>query len=158
MMRKLSGGLTVNTAAPKPAEAATLQLGLIISQQEAVYGTNMYDALLPSDESTIEEFVRQGFTLDDAVLLIFEKRYGRVQIEDNSSRKSTPTMASNRRSSEPGIGTSKQIDYEAANQLEAEIALLMATGYGRDEAVQILLKRRTAARQVLFLCSLCSIF
>lgn len=57
-----------------------LKVALLISQQEAKFGVNMYDSLLPNDDEQIEEYIAQGLSLEDAILLIFEHRFGKVQI------------------------------------------------------------------------------
>lgn len=61
------------------SEHEALRIGLIISQQEAQFGINMYDALLPNDEPKIEELVKKGCTLDEAVMCIFEARFGKMR-------------------------------------------------------------------------------
>ena len=61
------------------SEHEALRIGLIISQQEAQFGVNMYDALLPNDEPRIEDLVKKGCTLDEAVMCIFEARFGKMK-------------------------------------------------------------------------------
>lgn len=61
------------------SEHEALRIGLIISQQEAQFGVNMYDALLPHDEPAIEELVNKDHTLDEAVMCIFEARFGKMK-------------------------------------------------------------------------------
>jgi hypothetical protein len=52
-----------------------LQIGLILSQQEQQFGTNMYQSLTPSDEPEIERLNSLGFSTEEAILKIFQKRY-----------------------------------------------------------------------------------
>lgn len=51
-----------------------LNLAILVSQQEAEFGINMYEALQPEDEFIIGEFIKLGYTLDEAVLEIFDER------------------------------------------------------------------------------------
>lgn len=55
-----------------------LQIGLLLSQQEEEFGVNMYDSLENSDESTIRRLVQQGYSNDEAVLEIFNMKFGKT--------------------------------------------------------------------------------
>lgn len=48
-----------------------LKLTLLVSEQEAEFGINMYDSLQPEDEDTIAEYMGNGYTLDEAVFEVF---------------------------------------------------------------------------------------
>ena len=52
-----------------------LQIGLILSQQEQQFGTNMYQSLAPEDEPEIERLNSTGFSTEEAILRIFQKKY-----------------------------------------------------------------------------------
>ena len=52
-----------------------LETGLLLSKQQAEYGVNMFDALQPEDEGTLQEYMQQGFTWEEAVFLIFRDRH-----------------------------------------------------------------------------------
>jgi hypothetical protein len=52
-----------------------LHIGLILSEQERMYGTNMYESLQAGDEHTIQYYNSQGYTTEEAILKIFEDRY-----------------------------------------------------------------------------------
>ena len=65
-------------------ENDTLLMSLLLSQQKAKFGINMYDALAPEDEPYIEIYMKQGQSLDQAVLRIFEARFGRVDAVSSS--------------------------------------------------------------------------
>jgi hypothetical protein len=52
-----------------------LQIGLILSQQEQEFGTNMYQSLTPPDEPAIERLNSLGFSTEEAILKIFQKRF-----------------------------------------------------------------------------------
>jgi hypothetical protein len=52
-----------------------LQIGLQLSQQEAAFGTNMYESLRRSDAKELRALMEQGIPVDDAVATIFRRRY-----------------------------------------------------------------------------------
>lgn len=52
-----------------------LQIGLQLSQQEAAFGTNMYESLRRSDAKELRALMDQGIAVDDAVAAIFRRRY-----------------------------------------------------------------------------------
>ena len=67
-------------AAPAPAAARNadeqaMQVALLISQQEAEFGINMYDSLTPADQPEIDSLVASGYTTDDAIQMLFDRRY-----------------------------------------------------------------------------------
>jgi hypothetical protein len=49
-------------AAKKDPDQEALEHGVLLSSQEIEFGVNMYDALTPSDEPVIDEYIAQGFT------------------------------------------------------------------------------------------------
>ena len=59
-------------------ESDKLLMNLLLSQQKGKYGTNMYESLTNDDEPAIERYMGQGCTLDQAVLKVFERKYGSV--------------------------------------------------------------------------------
>jgi hypothetical protein len=59
-------------------ESDKLLMNLLLSQQKGKYGVNMYESLTNHDEVAIEKFMAKGCTLDQAVLKVFEKKYGSV--------------------------------------------------------------------------------
>jgi hypothetical protein len=67
---------TASTKNPYRMKAhEALQIGLILSQQEQQFGTNMYQSLTPDDEPEIERLNGLGFSTEEAILKIFQKRY-----------------------------------------------------------------------------------
>lgn len=52
-----------------------LQIGLILADQERKYGLNMYQSVGPSDRSRVDVYVSRGFTVEEAILRIFEKKH-----------------------------------------------------------------------------------
>mmetsp|Transcript_10931 Transcript_10931/g.15071 ORF Transcript_10931/g.15071 Transcript_10931/m.15071 type:complete len:2303 (-) Transcript_10931:207-7115(-) len=74
-----------------PDEEA-LAHGILLSKQLKEYGTTMYESLRPQDEESITEFVRQGYTREEAVLLIFESKFGVVGSESKVEFLSIPTV------------------------------------------------------------------
>lgn len=51
------------------------RLTILISSQEAQYGFNMFEALIPGDKFEINRLMKLGYKYDECVLKIFEKRY-----------------------------------------------------------------------------------
>lgn len=82
-----------NDPAANPDHEA-LKMGLLLSQQEAEYGINMYDSLIPADDPLIEEYIKMGLTMDEAVLKIFEFKFGKVStlIVEDPSPPRRPTL------------------------------------------------------------------
>jgi len=130
------------------SEHEALKLGLIVSQQEADYGINMYDALMPSDEQQIEKLIRTGLTLDEAILKVFESRFGKTKLDTSAlsptNGKGSYTILKDQ---SPAPVPAPVTEYEAADKLESEIALLMMSGYTREKAVKILLERKKKEQQ-----------
>lgn len=52
-----------------------VNMALMLSQQETDHGINMYDSLRASDEQELQNLIASGYTNEQAVLFIFEKRY-----------------------------------------------------------------------------------
>lgn len=52
-----------------------VHMALLLSQQEAEFGVNMYDSLRPADERELQSLTGMGYTNEQAVLFIFEKRF-----------------------------------------------------------------------------------
>lgn len=53
-----------------------LHLSLLISEQEAAFGINMYDSFTPQDQQEKTRLINQGYSEDEALQLIFERKYG----------------------------------------------------------------------------------
>jgi hypothetical protein len=68
-----------------------LEVALLLSEQEAKYGTNMFDALGPDDNTLIQAYMCQGFSKEEAILIIFEQK---VVGNDTSSHKQIMSMVS----------------------------------------------------------------
>ena len=47
----------------------------LISQQESACGSNMYESLVQEDEEMIDHYFKQGYTLEEAILEIFNQRF-----------------------------------------------------------------------------------
>jgi hypothetical protein len=58
-----------------------LTLGMLLSQQMKEFGTTMFDSLRPSDEEVLDSYRSGGFTREEAALLLFEERYGKVSTQ-----------------------------------------------------------------------------
>ena len=78
--------ITAHTSTPtspyKMKAHEALQIGLILSQQEHTYGTNMYQSLTPEDEPEIERLSRLGYSTEEAILHIFQTRF---HIDDSNA-------------------------------------------------------------------------
>ena len=82
---------TVNVSAKiADPDQEALQVGLLLSKQEAEHGTNMFDSLRPQDNSVIQAYMGQGFSKEEAILMIFEQKYGK----DPSSHTQIMSMVS----------------------------------------------------------------
>ena len=53
-----------------------LELGILLSHQEALFGENMFEALRTEDSVAVDSYIASGFTFNDAVLDVFERRNG----------------------------------------------------------------------------------
>jgi hypothetical protein len=58
----------------KSADEEALEMGILLSQQEAQYGRNMFDSIRNEDKPAISNLRRQGFSFEDAVYKIFEQK------------------------------------------------------------------------------------
>lgn len=112
--------------AKKDPDSEALEHAILLSQQESEYGVNMYDALTPADEPVIDEYVAQGFTREESILIIFEEKYGKVAAQQRSAV--TPAM--------PTVYNTVADEEHAkrSEEDEAEIIVLMARGFTREQA------------------------
>jgi hypothetical protein len=51
-----------------------------LSQQEAEFGINMFDSLTPADDPEIQNLTSMGHSSEEAILIIFERRYKNSQM------------------------------------------------------------------------------
>lgn len=58
------------------ADERALRIGLLVSEQEAQYGINMYDDIHAGDEPFLHRLIQSGYNEDEAVLIIFEIKHG----------------------------------------------------------------------------------
>ena len=49
---------------------------LLLAKQETEYGINMFDSLRPEDNTVFQAYMSQGFSKEEAALMIFERKYG----------------------------------------------------------------------------------
>ncbi len=52
------------------------RIGVLISQQEATYGTNMYQSISSLDSTEMTNLIARGYNEDEAALIIFERKFG----------------------------------------------------------------------------------
>lgn len=62
-------------AGNRNSDREALEFGILISHQEKLYGTNMFDAVQPEDAPEIEGLMATGLSAEGAVLTIFNRRY-----------------------------------------------------------------------------------
>ena len=70
----------------KNADDEALEMGILLSKQEAMFGKNMFDAMTREDDPAIERLIELGYAYHDAVLDIFELKYGHIPNTSNPSR------------------------------------------------------------------------
>eukprot|EP00597_Dinobryon_sp_UTEXLB2267_P010233 CAMPEP_0170099682 /NCGR_PEP_ID=MMETSP0020_2-20130122/1186_1 /TAXON_ID=98059 /ORGANISM="Dinobryon sp., Strain UTEXLB2267" /LENGTH=2317 /DNA_ID=CAMNT_0010322389 /DNA_START=216 /DNA_END=7169 /DNA_ORIENTATION=+ len=74
----------INIAAKiEDPDQEALEAGILLSRQEAEFGTNMFDSLKPEDATVIQEYTKQGFSREEAILMIFEHKYGKMSNTNN---------------------------------------------------------------------------
>ena len=56
-----------------------MKIALLISEQEAEFGVNMYQEVTGKDEAEVQQLVNRGFTVDEAILWIFERKGYRLK-------------------------------------------------------------------------------
>jgi hypothetical protein len=119
-------------APKKDPDEEALEHAILLSKQEEEYGVNMYDSLTPSDEPVIAEYVDQGFTREEAILIIYEEKYGKVSIQ---AKDITPSLPS----------TMKSGGYHPI-QDDPEVKNLMTKGYTKEQAIEIVMKKKNNRR------------
>eukprot|EP01039_Chlorochromonas_danica_P003720 gene3720-4069_t len=62
-----------------------LQIGMILSEQEKAHKTNMYESLTTEDHPTVQHYVKKGYTVEEAILKVFERKFGEIHNEDDES-------------------------------------------------------------------------
>eukprot|EP01034_Spumella_vulgaris_P021844 gene21844-27915_t len=128
-------------AAKKDPDQEALEHAILLSCQESEFGVNMYDALTPNDEPVIDEYIAQGFTREEAILIIFEEKYGQIAAQKVSTV--TPAM--------PTVYHIEHVEGLQEQQLSAEdeleVARLMTVGYTREQAVDKMTREAVAQAQ-----------
>jgi NACalpha-BTF3-like transcription factor len=59
----------------RPNDMHGMDRSMLMMQQEAEFGINMFDSLTPADEPEMNALIAQGYSNDEAVKLIFDRRY-----------------------------------------------------------------------------------
>ena len=73
-----------------------LETGLLLSQQQAEFGINMLDALLPEDEPALQQLMQDGLSREEGTYFIFRDRYilpARQQSKDGVHHSDIKIMA-----------------------------------------------------------------
>jgi predicted RNase H-like nuclease (RuvC/YqgF family) len=66
-------------------DTTALDTAILLSKQQANYGTNMIDSLKDTDEVHINKIMSNGFSRENAILHIFELKFGKVPSNSNIS-------------------------------------------------------------------------
>lgn len=114
-------------APKKDPDEEALEHAILLSKQEEEFGINMYDSLTPADEPMIAEYMDQGFTREEAILIVFEEKFGKVSIQ---SKDVTPSLPS----------TLKSGGYHPM-QDDPEVKNLMTKGYTKEQAIEVVVRK-----------------
>jgi hypothetical protein len=68
-----------------PSDERAFRIGILISQQEMHFGTNMYQSINTVDASEMTTLIARGFNEDEAALILFERKYGKTPAPPVSS-------------------------------------------------------------------------
>lgn len=71
----------------KDPDQEALATGILLSQQEAEYGVNMFDSLSAEDESAVRQHTTEGFTWEEAVFLVFRDKFVLPEKAASSARR-----------------------------------------------------------------------
>jgi hypothetical protein len=75
--------------------ADALQIGILLSQQENEFGTNMYESLKPADEEELLRLVNNGMSSHEAALQIFQKKFAYKISKNNVAQVGEPDDETN---------------------------------------------------------------
>jgi hypothetical protein len=89
-----------------PDERA-FRIGILISQQESAFGTNMYQSIHNADAAEMTNFMSQGYNEDEAALMLFERKFGRTPSVPETVYQPRMASANGRPTSSP-IATENQ--------------------------------------------------
>ena len=64
-----------DTPRSRSREEDDMDVAMLLSQQESEFGINMVDAITPADEPEIDRLMRQGYSRNEALRIIFNYRY-----------------------------------------------------------------------------------
>ena len=71
------------SAISQDSDNDALRWGILMSVQQEKFGINMLDSLNPADEEEIRALQSRGLKRNDAALIIFERRFGRVGFDED---------------------------------------------------------------------------
>jgi len=123
-------------------ETDRLLMNLLLTQQKTRFGVNMYESLQNADEPQIERYMNKGMSLDQAVLKLFERKYGSVESQQLPRQVMPHHSAGGGSVSGSSIAVDSDEAHEIVEAMHAEIELLMLSGnYSREVAVRMLLNK-----------------
>ncbi len=99
---------------------------VLLTKQVEQYGVNMYDSLNQHDDFKLSAYMDTGYSRDEATLIIFEEKFGRVTINPEDRVVFTSNV---------------QLTFEE----QVELDQLVMQGYSQQAAVNFILSRRVGA-------------
>lgn len=130
-------------------ETDRLLMNLLLTQQKTRYGVNMYESLENADEPLIERYMNKGMSLDQAVLKVFERKFGPVESQQLPRQVLPGSGTAGGSVSGSSIAPDSDEAHEIVAAMHAEIELLMLSGnYTREVAVRMLLNKVAKERAV----------
>lgn len=99
---------------------------VLLSKQVEQYGVNMYDSLNQHDEFKLSAYMDTGYSRDEAILIIFEEKFGHVTINPEDRVVFTSNV---------------QLSFEE----QVELDQLVMQGYSQEAALNFILSRRVGA-------------
>lgn len=71
-----------------------LDMNLLLSRQELNFGINMFDSLTEDDDPYVDQFIAIGLSTNEAILKVFESKYGKLPPPQVNNPFSCPTNSS----------------------------------------------------------------
>jgi len=121
-------------------ENEAMKVALLLSEQEASYGTNMYESLTERDGVDIERQVGAGVSTEEAILSIFRQKIASIPVSD-TSRSATASMSVSSSSAPSPQRTSQHIGRDAldrgsASPTENDLASVGGNATGRSASTR----------------------
>ena len=113
---------------------------MLLSQQEAEFGINMYDSLTDEDSGVLDGYISQGFTREEGALIIFEEKFGKLSTQkDSNVTPAMPTLHAVKGSHFQRCRSLSRDPSDAEGEVgledDPEVEKLISRGYTREQAV-----------------------